>query len=134
MKTLEALRKEASELKIKNYCKYNKIQLSALIEETRKGQEEPVLLPAIISTSIVDKIEEVKVEPKKAKKTDIPRSGTQAREIYDIFKAHIGHKKWTVYRVTKDFDFSLNNVRRIYKRYFEAINQEIFAEKNAQKV
>lgn len=127
MKTLEEMRKEASVLKIKNYTKYNKVELANLIEEAKKQNNSNVTpnLPAVIYVSIFDEMKK-----KQNKKMELPREGTQARKIYDIFANHIGHKKWTVYRVVKDNGFSLNNVRRIYKKYFEAINKEIFEAKS----
>lgn len=137
MKTLEELRKEASELKIKNYCKYNKIQLIALIEKVKEENNPRVIvnLPAVISESIFDVMRRKMEDEKKRLKSslELPREGTQARQIYDIFKAHVGHKRWTVYRVVKDYGYSLNNVRRIYKKYFEDTNKEIFAKKEAEK-
>lgn len=117
--TSDQLRKKASELGIKNYTKFKKAELIILVNAALNEK--------------VDKIEKsreaVKVsKPKSSNTIEIPREGTQAREIYDIFAAHVGHKKWTVYRVAKDNDFSLNNVRRIYKRYFEEKNREIFSQ------
>lgn len=102
-RTLEQIRKRASELKIKNYTRLKGPELLKLIEEI-EGRAEQVLVKKVR-------------KPREMQET--PREGTQAMEIYKLFEAHRGHKKWTAYRVAKETGFPKNNVERVFKRWFK---------------
>lgn len=115
--TSTELRKQASVLGISNYTKYKKDQLLIMIIEKTKPVEEVKPLITIVQEPLL--LTEGKKIRKKRVFDDIPREGTQAREVYEMFKKHEGQSKWTVYRVAKELGASLNNTRRVYMKYFK---------------
>lgn len=131
MTTLTELRTIASELKIKNYTKYSKVELQALIDaqsvETPQEEvveEEKAYTPTPNLPSLIYSNDLIVVPtPKKEKKArrvsyEIPDYGTQSRKIYDYIQEHLYDKNFTVYRVCQVLGTPSNNTRRIYLKFF----------------
>lgn len=106
--TVEALRRRAKELGIKNVKKYKKEELLELV-----NQAEQVRIEAI-------KKEAVKKEKKQTKtvyKTtiDAPK-GDQSKTILQMFK---DHPTWSHYKISKIIGCSYTNVHRVWKLWGE---------------
>lgn len=111
---LEDLRKEASSLKIKNYGRYSKIELLALVEAEKSKK---LYLPAIIYKF------EFSVKKSKRETLSLPR-GEQSLKIYNLIKAHEGSKSWTLYKIAQVLNCTYTNVWRVYKKYVETAKQQ----------
>lgn len=108
---LEDLRKEASSLKIKNYGRYSKVELLALVEVEKSKR---LYLPAIIY-----KFEfPVKKQKKGKELLTIPR-GEQSLTIYNMIKEKAGSKSWSLYKIASVLNCTYTNVWRVYKKYIE---------------
>lgn len=145
MKTLKELRIIASEMGIKNYTKYSKVELQALLnvneeapivveidaeEELTKeeaeiiAEEEKVYeatpnLPSLIYSNNLIEVPAPKKEKKGRRVSfEIPDYGTQSRRIYDYIQDHLFDKNFTVYRVCQILNTPSNNTRRIYLKFF----------------
>lgn len=107
--TVEALRRRAKELGIKNAKKYKKEELLELI-----NQAEQVRIEAI-------KKEEAAKKEKKQTKTvykttiDAPK-GEQSKTILQMFK---DHPTWSHYKISKIIGCSYTNVHRVWKLWGE---------------
>lgn len=110
---LEDLRKEASSLKIKNYGRYSKIELLALVEAEKSKR---LYLPAIIY-----KFELPVAKQKKAKEPLLIPRGEQSLAIYNMIKLHEGSKSWSLYKIASVMNCTYTNVRRVYKKYIDIV-------------
>lgn len=107
--TVEALRRRASELGIKNAKKYKKEELLELVNQAEQARIEAI-----------KKEEAVKKEKKQTKtvyKTtiDAPK-GDQSKTILQMFK---DHPTWSHYKISKIIGCSYTNVHRVWKLWGE---------------
>lgn len=107
--TVEALRRRAKELGIKNVKKYKKEELLELINQAEQARIEAI------------KKEEVVKKEKKQTKTvykttiDAPK-GEQSRNILQMMK---DHPTWSHYKISKIIGCSYTNVHRVWKLWGE---------------
>lgn len=107
--TVEALRRRAKELGIKNAEKYKKEELLELVNQAEQARIEAI-----------KKEEAVKKEKKQTKtvyKTtiDAPK-GDQSKTILQMFK---DHPTWSHYKISKIIGCSYTNVHRVWKLWGE---------------
>lgn len=107
--TVEALRRRAKELGIKNAKKYKKEELLELVNQAEQARIEAI-----------KKEEAVKKEKKQTKtvyKTtiDAPK-GDQSKTILQMFK---DHPTWSHYKISKIIGCSYTNVHRVWKLWGE---------------
>ena len=107
--TIEALRRRAKELGIKNAKKYKKEELLELINQAEQARIETI-----------KKEEAAKKEEKQTKtvyKTtiDAPK-GDQSKTILQMFK---DHPTWSHYKISKIIGCSYTNVHRVWKLWGE---------------
>lgn len=107
--TVEALRRRAKELGIKNAKKYKKEELLELVNQAEQARIEAI-----------KKEEAVKKEKKQTKtvyKTtiDAPKSD-QSKTILQMFK---DHPTWSHYKISKIIGCSYTNVHRVWKLWGE---------------
>lgn len=107
--TIEALRRRAKELGIKNAKKYKKEELLELINQAEQARIEAI------------KKEEAAKKEKKQTKTvykttiDVPK-GNQSKTILQMFK---DHPTWSHYKISKIIGCSYTNVHRVWKLWGE---------------
>lgn len=107
--TVEALRRRAKELGIKNAKKYKKEEFLELVNQAEQARIEAI-----------KKEEAVKKEKKQTKtvyKTtiDAPK-GDQSKTILQMFK---DHPTWSHYKISKIIGCSYTNVHRVWKLWGE---------------
>lgn len=107
--TVEALRRRAKELGIKNAKKYKKEELLELVNQAEQARIE-----------VIKKEEATKKEKKQTKtvyKTtiDAPK-GEQSKTILQMFK---DHPTWSHYKISKIIGCSYTNVHRVWKLWGE---------------
>lgn len=107
--TVEALRRRAKELGIKNTKKYKKEELLELVNQAEQARIEAI------------KKEEAAKKEKKQTKTvykttiDTPK-GDQSKTILQMFK---DHPTWSHYKISKIIGCSYTNVHRVWKLWGE---------------
>ena len=107
--TVEALRRRAKELGIKNAKKHKKEELPELVNQAEQARIEAI------------KKEEAAKKEKKQTKTvykttiDAPK-GDQSKTILQMFK---DHPTWSHYKISKIIGCSYTNVHRVWKLWGE---------------
>lgn len=121
--TVEALRKRAKELGIKNVKKYKKEELLELVNQAEQKRIEEI------------KAKEAALKEKSKKRTKEPLEapkGEQSKQILQMFK---DHPNWSHYKICKILNCSYTNVHRIWKIWGEGkLEDKRNFKKNEKKV
>jgi len=112
--TVTELRKVASELKIKNYTKYKRVELVEQIVAEYQKSEWVKIDAANELRSEIEKQNSETIE--EYEKNNTPREGTKSAEILEYMK---NNPEFSKYAVAKHFDTYYSVVDRVVKKYLK---------------